>query len=379
MEIRFPTKSLILAILSVGLIGCVSKGITKPRSEIVSEAQSSGVPIKTVEEDREAFYGIEKAQEERLIDLLKKRATGEFKDTSYRIGVADEVELNVFDVPELNVTAKVRPSGFLSLPLVGAVQAAGRTEAELHDELTKRLSSFVRNPQVNVFMSHYGSQKVAVMGAVRKPGTYSLKKGSNSVLELIGAAGGLTEKAGNFMNFIPAELSGITAENDVEARARLALAADEVSRSGDRGIEIYLDQVMGTTGGIPLEVPVRGGDMIVVPEAGKIMVEGEVEKVGTYELGQQMSLLSALAAAGGITYGAKVDEIEIIRDAGGGNKAHLVLDLQKLATGEGKDVRLRNGDIVKIPSDSGRRMTQDTFEGIAKIVNFGIGGTVPLR
>ena len=136
--------------------------------------------------------------------------------------------------------------------------------------------------------------------------------------------------------------------------------------------------MLGTAGGVPLEIPVRAGDMIIIPEAGKITVEGEVEKPGAFELGQQMTLLSALAASGGITYSAKVDEVEVVRDIGE-KKVHFVLDLEGLARGETRDVRLRNGDIVRVPSDSGRRMRQDTFESISKIFNFGVGSSVPIN
>lgn len=369
--------SFIATVLCVSsLSSCSSKAMTRPRSEVIAEAQSQGLPIATVEEDRTRFFAADAVNKSRLLALLRTRSQNQNRDSSYRIGPQDEVEINVFDVPELNVTARVRESGFISLPLIGAVQAAGLTDNQLHDELAKRLASYVRDPQVTVFVSNFGSQKVAVMGAVRNPGTYPLKKGSNSVLELISQAGGISDRAGNLVNFIPAELSGISSSNDVEARARLALANDSGQQVMNSGIEIYLDQILGTTGGIPLEIPVKGGDMVVVPEAGKIMVEGEVQKVGQYDLGQQMTLLSALAASGGITYGAKVDEVEVIREAGIENKAHLVLSLEKVATGEERDIRLRNGDIVRVPSDSGRRMTQDTFEGISRILNFGVGGNV---
>jgi protein involved in polysaccharide export with SLBB domain len=146
----------------------------------------------------------------------------------------------------------------------------------------------------------------------------------------------------------------------------------------DSGIEIYLDEVMGTSGGIPVEIPVRGGDMVIIPESGKVNVEGEVSKPGTYDLPQQMTLLSALAASGGITYSAKVDEVEVIRDVGGSEKARLVVDITKIGTGEERDVRLRNGDIVRIPSDGGRRLTQDTFDGLSRIINVGVGGSFNL-
>ncbi len=365
-------------VIAASLSGCgIGKSFTKPRSTLVAEAENQGMLLPTPEEERELFFSLEKTQQERIIKLIRSRAEGPQRDSSYRLGAGDEVEINVFDVPELNVTVRVRESGFLSLPLIGPIKAAGLGEPELVDELTDRLNAYVRHPQVSVFISNYGSQKVAVMGAVRTPGTYPLKKGSNSLLELISEAGGVSDKAGNFVNFIPAELSGVSAGNEVEARARLSLASQDVDTLRQSAIEMYLDHVMGTTGGIPLEVPVRGGDMIIVPESGKVTVEGEVEKGGALDLGRQMTLLSALAAAGGITYGAKIDEVEIVRDVGSPDKkARLLVDLEKISRGEDRDVRLRNGDIVRVPSDSGRRLTQDTFEGISRILNFGVGGTV---
>lgn len=367
-----------LSVTTLFLGGCgIGKSFTKPRSDVRAEAQQQGIALPTPEEERELFLAYEKHQQERLLKLIRSRAEGPSRDSTYRIGPGDEVEINVFDVPELNVSVRVRESGFMALPLIGSVKAAGLTEPELLDDLTGRLTAFVRHPQVSVFITNYGSQKVAVMGAVRNPGTYPLKKGSNSLLELISEAGGVSDKAGNFVNFIPAELSGVSAGNEVEARARLALASQEADSLKKSAVEMYLDHVIGTNGGIPLEVPVRGGDMIIVPESGKVTVEGEVEKGGALDLGRQMTLLSALAAAGGITYGAKVDEVEIVRDVGDPDKkARLVIDLERISRGEDRDVRLRNGDIVRVPSDSGRRLTQDTFEGISRILNFGVGGTV---
>ncbi|MBX7143194.1 MAG: polysaccharide export protein [Oligoflexia bacterium] len=352
--------------------------MTKPRSEVVSEAQNQGLEVKSPDQERDTFYELERKQQDEIVELIRRRTDASVRDPNYRLGPSDEIEINVFDVPEMNVTARVRESGYVSLPLVGAVKAGGLTEQEFHEELRKRLASYVKNPELTVFVSLYGSQKVAVLGAVAKPGSYPLKKGSNSILELLSEAGGVNDRAGGLVTFVPAERTGLGSSNDVEARARLALNSQGGLDVRNSGIQLYLDQVLGTNGLIPLEIPVRGGDMIVVPEAGKINVDGEVQKPGAYELGQRMTLLGALAAAGGITYGAKVDEVEVIREVGLDDKAHLVVDLSRLARGEDRDVRLRNGDIVVVPSDSGRRLTQDTFEGISKVFNFGIGGSVNL-
>ena len=135
---------------------------------------------------------------------------------------------------------------------------------------------------------------------------------------------------------------------------------------------------MGTAGGIPLEIPVRGGDMVIVAESGKVSIEGEVEKPGQYDTGRELTLLSALAAAGGITYSAKIDEVEVVRDLPSGEKGRMIRNLELVARGEQRDVRLRVGDLVRVPSHAGRRLGRDTFESIQGILNFGIGGSVNL-
>lgn len=374
MKLRLLSISILIA-FGIAIGACSTRSFIKPRSQIIEEAVSRGEYVPSIQEENALFNANEENQKQRLLALIRKRSHSEFRERSYRLGPGDEIEINVFDVPELNMTAPVRQSGFVSLPLVGAVKASGYTESEFADELKRRLSAFVRSPQVSIFVTNYAGHKVAVMGAIKQPGSYSLKKGANSLLELLSQAGGVSERAGNFLVFIPAELSGVSAENDAEERARLAMSmGKEDVRSS--GIEIYLDQILATGGGIPLEIPVRGGDMLIVPEAGKVMVEGEVFKGGSYEIGQQYTLLSALAAAGGITYGAKYDEVEVIREIGLNKKVRKIVDLEKIGSGEEKDVRIRNGDIVRIPSDSSRRLRQDTYESISKIINFGVGGNV---
>lgn len=369
--------------------GCSSKAITPPRSELVAESQRTATPLPNPEDDRARYMQFEQRQRSKLINLIRQRTAAGDRDPSYKIGPGDEVEINVFDVPELNLTARVKDSGFINLPLVGGVTAAGNTEQELIDELTNRLSGFVRHPQVSVFISQYGSQKVAVVGAVEKPGNYSLKKGSNGILELLAEAGGVNSRAGNYLNVVPSgdsaygvpgadssSGSGKSSGVDMRARAGLAQMVAGGNSTNGRGVEISLDTILGTSGGIPIEVPIRGGDMIVVPEAGTVTVEGEVQKPGAFDLGRKSSLLGALAASGGITYGAKVDEVEVVRDLGNEDKVHLILDLNQVISGEVRDIKLRNGDVVRVPSDSDRRMRQDTFEAIGKVINVGVGGTV---
>ncbi len=341
------------------LPGCATRSSTPPRSTIIEQAKEKGIAIRTVEQDLSRYNALVAENNMRLQSLIQGRTGGNSLERSYRLGAGDQIEINVFDVPELNLTTEVRQTGVVSLPLVGAVPAEGLTEAEFLSQLTERLTTFVRNPQISVAVTSYASQLVSVMGAVRTPGAIPLKRGGNNLLDLLARAGGVNEKAGTVLYLVP-------------GAASTQVGGGPIGES--EGLEIALDQVLGTQGGFPLTVPVQGGDMIVIPEAGRILVEGEVVRPGSFELNQQMTFLGALAAASGITYSAKVDEVELVRHISPTEKVHLVYDLEKIARGEEKDIRLKNGDIVRIPSDSSRRLRQDTWETISGVINFGVGG-----
>jgi polysaccharide export outer membrane protein len=369
-------NKLIRLILLLGFLsGCATRAVIEARSTVIGQAKSKNLPIRTIEEENERFLAYQNQQIDRLINLIKQRSESGSADASYRIGPGDSIKISVFDVPELNVEVPVRQTGQIELPLVGIMQAVGKSESELLNDLTRKLGVFVRNPQVSLSVSSYGSQKVAVVGAVSKPGSYPLRKSSNSILELLAEAGGVSDKAGSHILLVPGELSGLSETNDAEARARFALTG-RTNLNMQSGIEIPIDKVLGTGGGIPVEIPMRPGDMVVIPEAGKVMLEGEIEKPGPYDVTRQMTLLGALAAAGGITYSANVEEVELIRDVGESEPLRLVVDLKQIAYGAQSDVRIRSGDVIRVPTDSSRRLGEDTFKTITNIINFGIGGTV---
>ncbi len=115
--------------------------------------------------------------------------------TFYKIGPLDVIEVTVFKVPDLSKTVRVAGTGTVSLPLVGELPAAGRTAQELERDLVHRFGKkYLQNPQVNVHVKEYNSQRVTVDGAVRKPGVYPLT-GGTTLLQTIAVAGGLGEAA----------------------------------------------------------------------------------------------------------------------------------------------------------------------------------------
>jgi polysaccharide export outer membrane protein len=113
----------------------------------------------------------------------------------YRIGPQDLLEIQVFGVNELNRTLRVNTSGYVSVPLIGMVKAAGLTGEQLEQRLADELGKdYLRNPQVSVFVKEYTSQRVTVEGAIKKPGVYPLT-GQTSLLQVLAAAEGLTNVA----------------------------------------------------------------------------------------------------------------------------------------------------------------------------------------
>lgn len=116
----------------------------------------------------------------------------------YRIGVDDRVQVTVWRNPELTVAAPVRPDGKISVPIIGDVQAGGQTPSEVAETIRKRLSEYIREPNVAVILtelrSHEFLTRVRVTGAVRTPRSIPHRQGM-TVLDAILEAGGVTEFA----------------------------------------------------------------------------------------------------------------------------------------------------------------------------------------
>jgi polysaccharide export outer membrane protein len=112
----------------------------------------------------------------------------------YKLGAADVIRVNVWKSAELSQTVTVGPDGFVSLPLLGDVHAAGLTANDLARDLSSRLSGYVVSPQVTVSVVDIRSRQVFVTGQVGKPGAYPLIA-PITVLQLIAQAGGLNTYA----------------------------------------------------------------------------------------------------------------------------------------------------------------------------------------
>ncbi len=123
-----------------------------------------------------------------------KPAEGTRSDSSYVIGANDVLAISVWKEPDVSRSVPVRSDGKISLPLVGELQASGQTPRQLEQEITKKLQSYISEPEVTVIVTDSKSQKINIMGMVSKPGAYLLTS-STTVLDAIAMAGGFKDFA----------------------------------------------------------------------------------------------------------------------------------------------------------------------------------------
>jgi len=150
-------------------------------------------------------------------------------DEPYRIGREDVLDVSVWRDPDLSRTVPVRPDGFISLPMVGEIQAEGRTAREIEAEIVQKLRPYVQEPKVTVIVREVNAPQVFVTGEVARPGAFPAR-GRISVLQAIALAGGFTEFANQGAIMVirrdgkgyPVDFADLVAEDD-EARQILWL------------------------------------------------------------------------------------------------------------------------------------------------------------
>ncbi len=157
--------------------------------------------------------------------------------TDYRIGAQDLLSISVFGVQDLDKEVRVNASGQITLPLIGAVMAGGKTVPELETELARKYADgFIQNPQVSVFVKEFTSQRVTLEGAVNKPGIYPIT-GRTSLLQAIALAGGIDEKT--------ADTSGIIVIRQIDGRRQAAVFdLRRVRRGETEDPQIYGDDIV---------------------------------------------------------------------------------------------------------------------------------------
>jgi polysaccharide biosynthesis/export protein len=153
---------------------------------------------------------------------------------AYKIGPLDVLDISVFKVPDLAKEVQVAEVGTINYPLIGDVQAAGRTAHDLERDLTQKLGAkFLRDPQVTVLIKEYNSQRVTVSGSVKSSGVYGIK-GNTSLMQVIAMAGDIdmTMDSGDVVVFRTIDGRRTAAKFDIDA-IRAGKSEDPQVEPGD--------------------------------------------------------------------------------------------------------------------------------------------------
>lgn len=247
--------------------------------------------------------------------------------SGYTIGPRDLLELQVYEVPELNVQRRVTENGIVRLPLLGDVPVQGLTVPELIDSLERLLEeTYVERASVNVEVLEFRSRPISIIGAVRKPGDLGLPTGW-TLLEALSAAGGLAESHGDRVHVLRRAGNGLT---------------DQIS--------IPLDALM-TRADPRANIPLFANDLIHVEPRTKVNVYclGEIASPGAlaFDSTERITVLSAIARAGGLTDRAS-SKIVIRRPGEGGQVREIEVSYKRILAGKEADPPLTDGDMLVV-------------------------------
>ncbi len=225
---------------------------------------------------------------------------------NYVLGPGDTIIIRAVGIDEFSDktdTKLIDMRGYVDVPIVGHVKAAGLTVEQLEATITKELQKYVRDPQVTVTVAEFKSQPVSVVGSVLQPGVYKLT-GQNTLVQVLSQAQGLSEDAGNTIN--------ITRE---KAQGRIPLPGCAEDSTGQFYTATIDTKRMLDAKDPSANIVVKPNDVISVPKAEMVYVVGAVIKSGAFVLNQResMSVLQAVSMAEGLEKTSSPGRAKIIR------------------------------------------------------------------
>jgi polysaccharide export outer membrane protein len=359
------------ASIGAALLLAATSACTPPRvpPQSTSQPPPTGITGQTPQGLTEAAPPATGADSSARVRALWQQRTREGVPLDVCLGPGDSLEVTVFHWQEMSaVPVRVSGGGTITLPVVGTLQAAGKSPQQLEQDIAAKLrAGIMKEPNVRVTVTEAASQQVAVTGAVARPGLVGLTRENRTVSDLLAEAGGLANDAGGKILFYPASGDGCSSSSRRKV-ASLAPPADvepiEIDSSQQGGAASVQDN--------PLYLPVIGGDAIVV-NRGRYFVDGWVEKPGAYDISQGTTAFGALSAAGGALYPADLSGIVVWRGESNGTKKRIDVNLDKISKGEARDVTLQAGDVVSVPASAALMVPYSGYWFLTNVVRVGAG------
>jgi polysaccharide biosynthesis/export protein len=263
----------------------------------------------------------------------------------YRLSPEDLLDVTLYNIPgsevgitPRNVEARVSQEGMITLPLVGAIPAAGLTLSALERSLRERYDKYLHNPQIGVSIKEFRGQRITMTGAIRSPGVLQLS-GPKTLVDVLAMAGGVSDKAGSQVH---------------------------IYRQGPEGRQSYVIDVQALARNPGLvNMPVQAGDVINVPQSGMFFVSGAVKSPGSFPLAQTYTFTQALTVAGGVDGElAAYGEIAIFRRRDGLEAEKIPVNPNEIFAGKARDPLIAPDDVIVVPVNSFKWFVKRFIGGI---------------
>jgi len=249
-------------------------------------------------------------------------------EANYRIAEEDLLRLDVWGEPQLsNMQIPVTPGGTISVPYLGDLKAVGSTQAELAQEIAKRLADaqIVLDAKVQVTVLALHRPQVRVLGAVQRPGSFEFKDG-DSVMDAVAQGGSYTEDA-------------------------LLESATLTHKGSNETVPLNLKKLFA--GDLSQNYKLQNGDAIYIPHEdynNKVFVLGQVNRPGQYSLKDNTTVLAAISLANGQTEQGSIRNTLIVR-GDPKNPQKVKCDMRALLDKGDmtQNIVLQPGDIVVVP------------------------------
>jgi polysaccharide export outer membrane protein len=244
---------------------------------------------------------------------------------SLLIGPGDQVHVQVFDTPELDSSSRVDDKGDLPLMMGGTAHVAGLTPAQAANVVEQGLvrRKLMNTPQVLVTVEHYATANVTVFGQVLHPASYEIST-ARSLTDVLSLAGGFTDLADRHVTI---------EHHDGSPSETVFVSNDPALDAGEKAL-------------------VLPGDRVTVPKEGLIYVLGDVNRAGGFPMNNNesgMTVLQAVATAGGTSHTAVPSEARLIRRVNGDNYQNIPLQLSAMQKGKVADMPMQPNDIIYVP------------------------------
>jgi len=247
----------------------------------------------------------------------------------YEVGPGDVIEVAVYGNDDLSRIPTVQTNGSISLPLLGEVQVAGLTIAEVQRKITNLLEKdYLVKPQVEVKVKDYNSQYVSVVGEVNSPGRKPLR-GRTRLIDLLSEGGGFKPTASGEV---------MITRTDGEFEGGQKAITVRITRSASPSMQDLVN----------LEVLLKNGDIITAFPKSFVTVDGEVNRPGRYAIESDLTVTGAISLAGGFTrFGS--NGVKLRRtDPLDGKVTIIKVDLKDVRNGKKPDVPLLPNDVISV-------------------------------